>query len=166
MSRQKMTRDTIPEGFTLTLAAVDAIPVLLFGGSMILAGFLLKSILFLLGAGLCLFAGCAKLIWKVIVVLRQRNVWWLFLQMRILMPIGLVLMVAGAVTAGAALRSFLASAGRFPSAAFFAGGFVGMGLMAVFGFTLDSSDARSNWVEQITNAAAQLCFFVGLLLMT
>lgn len=33
------------------------------------------------------------------------------------------------------------------------------------GFTLDSSDARANWVEQLTNAAAQLCFFVGLLLM-
>ena len=34
-NKPKMTKDTIPENFTLSLAFVDALPVLFFGGSMI-----------------------------------------------------------------------------------------------------------------------------------
>lgn len=161
-----MTRNTIPEGFTLSLALVDALPVLFFGGNMILAGILLHSALFLVGAGLCFFAGAAKVIWKIIVVLQRKNIWWLFLQMRILMPIGMVLMIAGAATgrANADLSHFLRAAVSFPAAPFFAAGFLGMALMLFFAFRLDSSNVRANWIEQLTNGIAQAAFFIGLLL--
>lgn len=162
--RQKMTKDLVPTDFTLGLVAVDAIPVIFFGCSMVLAGILLRSPVFLLGAGLCLFAGLAKVLWKLIVVLRQKNIWWLFLQMRIVMPIGLVLMVVGCVMT-TALPTAFAGALRWPAAPFFGAGVLGMVLMLVFGFTLDSSSLRANWIEQITNGFAQLCFFVGLLLL-
>ena len=36
-------------------------------------------------------------------------------------------------------------------------------LMTVFAFALDGSKARNNWIEQITNAVAQLFIFLGLL---
>lgn len=163
--KQKMTKDTVPEGFTLGLAIVDAIPVLFFGMSMALAGVLLDSGLFLAGAALCLFAGIAKVLWKIIVVLKKKNIWWMFLQMRVLMPVGLVLMIVGAVTAKADLSPVLAQAMRFPAAPCFVMGFIGMALMTVFAFRLDSSDAKSNWIEQITNGAAQFAFFLGLLLL-
>ncbi|MDO4809343.1 MAG: hypothetical protein Q4A04_05205 [Eubacteriales bacterium] len=55
-NKPKMTKNTIPENFTLSLALVDALPVLFFGGSMILIGLLFGSPLFLIGAALCFWA--------------------------------------------------------------------------------------------------------------
>ncbi len=89
-NKPKMTKDTIPENFTLSLALVDALPVLIFGGSMILTGLLFGSPLFLIGAALCFWAGAAK---------------------------------------------------------------------------LDPADVRSNWIEQLTNAAAQAAIFTGILFL-
>lgn len=36
--KTKMTRDIVPEGFTMRLALVDALPVIFYAGSMILIG--------------------------------------------------------------------------------------------------------------------------------
>lgn len=164
---KKMTKDTVPEGFTLTLALVDALPVLFFGASMIAAGLLFSNIIFMLGAFLCLFAGAAKVLWKIIVVLKRKNIWWLFIQMRILMPIGMLMMIASLVLnpGGADYGGLLSSALSFPPVLFFALGIAGMLLMIIFAFRLDSSDPKANWTEQLTNGAAQLAFFIGLLLM-
>ena len=63
-NKPKMTKDTIPENFTLSLALVDALPVLFFGGSMILIGLLFGNPLFLIGATLCFWAGAAKVLWN------------------------------------------------------------------------------------------------------
>lgn len=166
MANKRMTRDTIPEDFTMTLALVDALPVLFFGGSMILAGLLLRSYVFLLGAALALFAGAAKVIWKIIVVLRKQNIWWLFLQMRILMPIGMVLMLIGAFTGRGDGARFRQLATAMPAAGCFVAGAAGMVMMIVFAFRLDSSDPKANWIEQLTNAFAQAAIFAGLLLVT
>lgn len=167
MAKNKMTKDTVPEGFTLGLAAVDALPVILFGAAMLSAGLLIKSGLFILGAALCLFAGGAKVVWKFIVVLKRKNVWWLFMQMRTLMPVGMLLMLAGLIIAGvkADMNSALESLIAMPQGAFFAVGILGMILMGVFAAKLDSADAKSNWIEQLTNAAAQACFLAGILCM-
>ncbi len=165
-AKQKMTKDIVPEGFSLGLALVDAIPVVFFGLSFLLLGLKLSSVIFSLGALLCLFAGAAKVIWKIIVVFKKKNVWWLFLQMRILMPIGFLLMLAGfllklPVIDGMAVWTVLVG---LPQVVFFALGVLGMVLMMVFAFTLDSSDVKSNWIEQTTNGVAQVFIFIGILL--
>ena len=162
--KNKMTRDTVPSDFTLALVLVDAVPVLFFGGSMVLAGKLLGSSLFLAGALLSLYAGAAKVLWKLIVVTKKKNIWWMFLQMRIWMPVGFLLMAAGAVMSGAAWQSVLERAVKFPAAACFGAGFLGMGLMLICAFRLDSSDVRANWLEQIINGVSQGVIFLGLLL--
>lgn len=165
--KTKMTRDTIPEGFTLSLALVDALPVLFFCAGMMVIGSLFSSRLFLTGAVLCFLSGAAKVLWKVIVVLKRKNVWFLFLQMRILMPIGFALMLASLIVN----RSQINPAGigaafvRLPSLIFFVIGILGMILMMVFAVKLDSSDVRVNWIEQLTNGVAQAAFFIGLLLL-
>lgn len=166
MSKNKMTRDVVPENFTLKLAVVDAIPVIFFGGSMVVISVIFHSPLFLFGALLCLFAGAAKVLWKIIVVLKKKNIWWLFLQMRILMPIGMAVMIAAAVINKSSVdfSSFISNALSFPPLIFFVAGIIGMVLMMIFAFKLDSSDVKSNWIEQMTNGIAQGCFFVGLLL--
>ena len=52
------------EGFTVSLALVDAIPVLFFGASMILVAERFGSPLFIAGASLSTAAGCFKVLWK------------------------------------------------------------------------------------------------------
>ena len=163
----KMTRDTIPEDFTLALALVDALPVLLFGGSTLLIGALFSRPLFLAGALLCFWAGAAKVLWKILVVTRKKNVWFLFLQMRIAMPAGFALMLLSLLLNRDAVSFsvILSALTSPPSAYLFLAGLAGMGLMGYFGAKLDASDVRSNWIEQLTNAAAQLCIFLGLWLL-
>ena len=165
-SKPKMTKDTIPENFTLPLALVDALSVLYFGGSMILIGLLFGSPLFLIGAALCFWAGVAKVLWKIIVVTKKMNVWWMFLQMRIVMPLGFVLMILAVILNRNSinLSAVFAAVVSLPSVMFFAVGVIGMVLMGVFAAKLDSADVRSNWIEQLTNAIAQAAIFVGILL--
>ena len=47
---------------------------------------------------------------------------------------------------------------------FFLAGALGMILMLVFVFRMDSSDPKVNWMEQTVNSLAQICFFIGLML--
>ena len=165
MKKQKMTRDTIPENFTLSLAIVDALPVLFFGGSMILIGLMFSKVLFLIGAVLCFWAGAAKVIWKIIVATKKKNIWWLFMQMRIVMPVGFLLMLISVLLnlKTIKLSVILSAVTSMPSVIFFAVGIAGMVLMGVFAAKLDSSDVRSNWIEQTTNAVAQAAIFAGIL---
>lgn len=165
--KPKMTKDIVPEGFTLSLALVDALPVLFFCASMMVISRLFSGRLFLVGAVLCFLAGAAKVLWKVIVVLRKKNIWFLFLQMRILMPIGFGLMLISLIANRSAisLAAMGAAFTRMPSLIFFLIGVLGMALMMVFAVRLDSSDAKTNWIEQLTNGISQAAFFVGLLLL-
>ena len=164
-NKPKMTKETIPENFTLSLVLVDALPVLFFGGSMILIGLLFGSSLFLIGAALCFWAGTAKVLWKIIVVAKKKNVWWMFLQMRIVMPLGFVLMILAVILNRSAidLPTVFTTIVSFPSVIFFAVGVLGMALMGIFAVKLDSADVRSNWIEQLTNAIAQASIFTGIL---
>ena len=47
---------------------------------------------------------------------------------------------------------------------FFLAGALGIILMLVFAFRMDSSDPKVNWMEQTVNSLAQICFFIGLML--
>ena len=167
MGKSKMTKDIVPDNFTISLAVVDSIPVLFFGATMVLLGTMFSNPLFLIGALLVLFAGACKVAWKFVVVLAKKNIWWMFLQMRIAMPIGFVLMLisvlvdARKIDWGLVWRNMCS----MPSAICFIIGLLGMVLMTVFAFTLDGSKVKSNWIEQGTNGIAQAAFFVGVLLL-
>lgn len=108
-----------------------------------------------------------KTVRKIIVVTKKKNVWWLFLPMRIVMPIGFALMLLAVILGRKTIRlsAVFAAVISLPSVAFFALGVAGMVLMGVFAARLDSSDVRSNWIEQLTNTAAQAAIFVGILLL-
>lgn len=155
-----MNKDVIPQDFTLSLVLVDAMPVLFFLATSLLLGIKLQSIGFIIGAILCMWAGVTKVIWKLIVVLKKKNIWFLFVQMRKVMPIGLLIMIIFGIMNHSKFHLF-----SFPSIIFFGIGVLGMIGMIVFSKILDSSDVKANWIEQITNALAQAAFFIGFLLM-
>ncbi len=162
-----MIKDIVPDGFTLSLALIDALPVLFFCASMIVISRIFSSNLFLIGALLCFIAGAAKVLWKIIVVLKKKNIWFLFLQMRILMPIGFAMILISLIMKRAEI-SFAGMTAAFmsmPSMIFFVIGILGMVLMIVFAIKLDSSDVKANWIEQLTNGIAQAAIFIGLLFL-
>ena len=167
MSGNRITKDTIPEGFGMALALFDLVPVVLFGLCAIRAGSLFHSVLFVGGAAICLASGVVKVLWKLIAAAKKKNIWPMFVQMRILMPIGFMVMLLALIVDSANLNAAAIVAGitGAPACVFFALGAFGMILMCVFAVRLNSSDARSNWIEQITNSLAQLCFFIALLLV-
>ena len=166
-ARNRMTRETIPEGFSVLMALVDLIPVVFFGLSAVKAGSLFHSTLFMAGATVCLLSGIVKVGWKLIAAVSQRNIWPMFVQMRILMPIGFLTMLIALVVDRAGLNgeAVLAGLTGFPACLFFLAGALGMILMLVFAFRMDSSDLKVNWMEQAVNSLAQICFFIGLLLV-
>lgn len=163
----KMTKDTVPEGFSVSLALMDMIPVIFFGLSAIRIGRLLKSKLFQLGAVICLGSGVVKVLWKIIAAVLQKNIWPMFVQMRILMPVGFLLLIVALIIGHKKLNgpAILKGFTSFPSCIFFAVAVIGMLLMAVFAYQLDSSDIRVNWLEQSVNATAQICFFIGVMMV-
>lgn len=165
--RQIVTKDTVPDNFTLKLALVDAIPVIFFGASMVVISMLFSSSLFLIGALLCLFAGTCKVLWKIVVVIMKKNIWFLFVQMRITMPLGFLLMIISLVVNRNRIHLSSMAAGftSFPSVIFFIIGIVGMVFMSVFAVKLDNADVKANWIEQITNGIAQIAFFIGLVML-
>ena len=154
------------EKFTVPLALMDALPVLFFGAAAILLGWKLKSALFFVGAVVCLLAGTGKVLWKLILALRNRDIGILGAQLRFLMPVGFALMIFGAACAERTqVRSLLHAAVRLPSAVFFAAGIIGVAGMILCARKFDRHDVRGNWIEQIINGAAQGCFMIGILLL-
>ena len=163
-----MNKNVVPNDFTLGLALFDGLPVITFAGSMILISYLFSSKLFLIGSFFCLFAGLSKVIWKIIVVLKNKNIWFFFIQMRITMPIGFLLILISLFVERNKINfsTIINSVLSMPCLLFFIVGVVGMVLMFVFAFVLDGSKSKNNWIEQITNFISQLSFFIGILLIT
>ena len=66
-------KKSIPEGFTLKLALVDAIPVVEFSVSMMAIASKFKSALFALGACCSTLAGCGKVLWKILLAVKKEE---------------------------------------------------------------------------------------------
>lgn len=159
-TKPKMTKDIVPEGFSYALAAVDLLPVIFFGGTGVLLGLIVESPVVGIAASLCFVSGLFKVLWKFIVIAKRKNVWWMFLQMRILMPIGMAALILGLCLSESHKGAHFL---QFPQVLLFALGIGGMGLMGYLGTHLDSADPKSNWIEQLTNTFAQMCIFAGVL---
>lgn len=165
MTKQRIMKDVVPDDFTLSLALVDAIPVFFFGLNCVVLGKLCNNLWFIIGAILCLWAGSAKVLWKFIVVLYKRNIWFLFIQMRIIMPIGFLMMLISTFLSHISFESFIKGFTSIPSVYFFGLGIFGMILMLIFAFMLNNKSLKANWIEQLTNGISQICIFIGLLLL-
>ncbi len=147
--------------FTIHLALFDALPVFFFSIAMILIAIHFPSLLFQIGVVLCTLAGSAKVLWKIIVVVKKKDIRILFTQMHIVMPLGFLCMIIGIILNRNSIN--IQKAFHFPSIIFFSITMLGMICMSIFAIKLDNTKAKSNWIEQITNTIAQLCFLIGVL---
>ena len=154
------------ETFTVQLAVVDALPVLFFGIAAVMLGLKLHSAVFFIGALICLLAGAGKVLWKLLIALKSKDVPLVGAQLRYLMPAGFLLMILGAVFSDRAqLKTLLQAAVQMPSALFFLLGILGLMGMILCAKKFDRHDVNGNWIEQIINAVAQGCVMLGVLFL-
>lgn len=163
---EDMQDHQIPQGFTLGLAIVDAIPVVEFCISMLVIALRFQSILFMIGAFCSILAGCGKVLWKILLAMKQKNIVWLNKQFRYLMSIGFLLMIVAVIVHLNTLHlgAVLLRALQLPAVVFFVLGICGMVVMGILGAKLDPTVAKNNWKEQITNLVAQAMLLIGILL--
>ncbi len=155
------------EGFTIGLALVDAIPVLLFGSSMILVAGKFGHPLFIAGAVLSTLAGCFKVAWKLILGIWKRNLKWLNKPFVPMQAAGFLLMLVSFLLGFSGIDWTAVGEGilGFPAIVFFLGW---IGLMCFMGWfrknKFRSEDAASNWTAQVINCLGQACLLLGILL--
>lgn len=155
------------EGFTVTMALMDAVPVLCFGISMILTALRFGSPLFIAGAAVSTLAGCGKVAWKLILGLKQRNVVWLNRYFVPTQAAGFLMML---VSFGLGFRrirwgSVLAAVTGFPAAVFFLLWLCGMGTMGWYRKNRFDNSPKANWTAQSINCVTQLSLLLALITM-
>ncbi len=154
------------EGFTIGLALVDAIPVLLFGTSMILVAGKFGHPLFILGAVISTLAGCCKVAWKLILGIWKKDVRWLNKPFVPMQATGFLLMLISFVLGFGRINWSAVGTGivSFPSLVFFVGW---LGLMGFMGWyrknKFTQEDAGANWTAQSVNCLGQACLLLGIL---
>ena len=159
--------NSVSEDFTLSLALVDALPVLFFAASMVLIAGRFSSILFCLGAAVIVLASCGKVLWKLLLGLRKQNVPWLnrwFIPCQIS---GFVLILLSLVLNFRVIRwgNLLAQLTHFPSVIFFLLWLCGMGCMSWYRKNRFDHSLKANWTAQLINTAAQGALLLGILLL-
>ena len=164
MEKKRMGRDVVPQGYTLGLVLFDAAPVALFGGGCWLLWRMSGRPLVLLGGMVCFLAGMLKVLWKLLVVTRRKNVWPLFAQMRLGMPLGFTLILLGLLMPGPSLAPLGLAIARPGPILCLAIAALGMAGMILCGAKLDAADPKANWVEQGCNTVAQGAFLLAMIL--
>ncbi len=152
--------------FTMSLALVDAIPVLIFGGTVIFISNAIQSTVFLIGGLFSIFAGLGKVIWKIVLAVKQKdNAFWRK-QFKVTMPLGFCLMIIGVVIKKSVINwsNLLNSLISFPAILFLILALCSMVAMITMAKKLDQNNAKHNWVEQGTNILMQI--FVLLAVIT
>ena len=162
---QSNSESGLPEGFTLGMAVMDALPVILFCCSMLNIALRFHSRIFIIGAGLSSLAGLGKVIWKFLIALAEKNVALFARQFRYFMSAGFLLMLFSIVMNCKKLAwdGLCRAIFNMPSLFCFIMAIVGMILMGICAARLDKTDAKSNWLEQGINTLAQFFLFLGIL---
>ena len=154
------------EGFTLSLALVDAVPVLAFAAATGIIAARFDSALFMMGAGLSILAGCCKVAWKLILGIAKKDIVWLNKPFVPMQATGFLLMLVSFILGFRRIHwaGVLAAVTGLPSLLFF---IVWIGLMIFMGWyrknKFRNDDAHSNWTAQIVNALGQTALLLGIL---
>jgi hypothetical protein len=161
----KQNKSLYGNGFTVGMALMDFIPTALFFVGGILAFKQIYSPIFFSGIVITTLAGLFKASWKLIFSLSHRDIQILTKLFHILMPCGFILILLSIPFTPNTWNTLLKEIITMPSLIFVILGCIGMAMMILFAVKLDGKKARSNWIEQSTNAIAQSFFVIALMLI-
>lgn len=155
--------------FSMPLAIVDAVPVLLFLTNCILIGSAMRSALFLVGAVLCFAAGFFKVIWKVCLAASGNDHSWLNRAFLPVMMTGFVLLILGIVLAIHGHSSFLLHLTRAGALVSFSIALIFLIALivvrSIFGKRKFNSSETLNWIGEELNIGFQAAVLSGILFM-
>lgn len=152
------------QDFTLSLAIVDAFPVIIFGIMVARIGMVYQSFLFSCGALLMLIGGTCKVLWKILLGTIHRDVRFLDRPLFIvLLPSGFWICVISVIVNISRISwgNVVNHIVSFPTLLFLVLGMVGLIVMVVFTKRHDHSLASNNWIEECTNIFAQIMMLFG-----
>ena len=155
------------EGFTVSMALFDAVPVLLFGGSMILAGLKFRHPLFILGAVLSTLAGCMKVTWKLIIGLKKKDLRWLDRPFVPMQAAGFLLMLSSVLLSVKKIpwAGVWSAVSSLPAAALYALWIIMLGGMVWYKKNrFKKYSDKTNWTAEVMNTLAQGALFLAILL--
>lgn len=150
--------------YTIGLALFDAVPVLLFLMSGLVIYALYDSPVLLAGVMASFLGGFSKVIWKMLIVIKNKDYTILTKAFHYLLPGGFALMLLSLLLRAGhgALGSFWRAFTTMPPLIFFIAGFCGMFVMGLLGKKMDHS-ARSDWYEEMANTIAQTFILIGMI---
>lgn len=153
------------EGFTELLAVVDAIPVLLFAAIWDVCNMFFHGGLFFVGGCLCIFAGLGKVIWKMILARKNKDIRFWFLQFRVTMPMGFLLMLFAIIMRFGDIpwARLLQVALSFPIILCWIVAILTMVTLIIMAKYMNQNSATDNWIEQMANIIMQSAIFIGVL---
>lgn len=144
------------ETFSLPLALLDTVPVILFSITLILLMRAVPHPFIIIGGCCCILGGLGKVIWKLMIVLAHKDIPLLGAGLRYLMPLGFLLIVIGFFLAErSSVILFWKQMASVPSLIFLILVCVGALLMLIFSKKFERLDVRGNWLEEITNVFLQ-----------
>ncbi len=143
------------------MAIMDAVPVLCFCISMILVGQIYGSVIFMVGAVLCVLAGIGKVLWKILLAASKRDVPILYRQFRYLMPCGVVLMLLSLAVVRPDLSVLWKNLSGFPCGILFLVAVIAFILLGILAAKMDAASRQANWIEQSVNLIAQACILMA-----
>lgn len=154
-----MSKTSVKTRYSLSLAILDFLPVMLFGASWIRILQRGGGVLAAIGMALIFFGGLSKAVWKMKAVRTGEEDRMLQKLFHVFLPAG------GTLALIAAIRWCRSAPWRMIASrsiwTLLAGFLLGMILMVIWGRTLDDS-RRSTWIKELTNLIAQgsLLWFV------
>lgn len=160
------------EGFTVSLALVDSLPVIFFIGTTLILAQALGSPIFAIGAVASALAGTGKVLWKLFLGLGLGDVKFLNKMFLPLQISGFMIMLVSVIIETVKKTINWVAVGKavlsIPAGLCFLAGICAMGFMGWFRKKYDkatfNTDAKKNWIAQLTNAFAQGMIFLGILL--
>lgn len=160
-----MKKNKKPVDATVGMAVMDAFPVLFFAVSMVLIGLIFYSVIFDIGAVLCILAGAGKVVWKFGLAVSGKNRVILNKQFRYLMIGGFVLIIISLIVRRPSVTVIWKNVSSFPCNILIIIGIAGMVVMGILGARLDHSRRKANWIEQSVNLVAQICIVLAIVII-
>ncbi len=160
-----MKKNKKPVDATVGMAVMDAFPVLFFAVSMIFIGLIFHSVIFDVGAVLCILAGAGKVVWKFGLAVSGKNRAILNKQFRYLMIGGFAVIIISLIVRKPSASVIWKNVSSFPCNILIIIGIAGMIVMGILGARLDHSRRKANWIEQSVNLVAQICIVLAVVII-
>ncbi len=149
----------------IKMAIMDCVPVACFAASMVMIFLSWHSVVFLIGAIICILAGLGKVAWKLNLALTHRNFSILDRQFKYTLLVGFIVMVVSVIIRRPPLSVIWKNLISFPDNILFLIAIVCFVIMGLLASQIGTMERKANRIEQTFNLIAQICILLGVVII-